>query len=85
MMELSRRLAIVFGLVVPIAETVRRWHQLGETSIWPFWLDDWAIGGLLLCMEDKEGRRGWPAVSCGRLGLYLRDGVCQFLLASRRP
>jgi hypothetical protein len=48
MRSFSRRLAIVAGILLPIAETVRRWDQLGDLRIWPFWLDDWAIGGLLL-------------------------------------
>ena len=43
-----RRLAILGGVVLPIAETARRWHQLGDPHIWPFWLDDWAVGALLL-------------------------------------
>jgi len=46
--QFSRRLAIVAGFVLPIVETVRRWHQLGDLAVWPFWLDDWAIGGFLL-------------------------------------
>ena len=44
----SRRLALIIGSLVPIAETIRRWHQLDDLSIWPFWLDDFLIGGFLL-------------------------------------
>ena len=44
----SRRLAIIFGILAPLAETVRRWHQLGQLSVWPFWLDDYFMGALLL-------------------------------------
>ena len=47
-LQVSRRLAIVAGVVLPLAETLRRWSQLGQPSIWPFWLDDFAIGGFLL-------------------------------------
>ena len=43
-----RRLAILGGVVLPIVETARRWHQLADPRIWPFWLDDWVIGALLL-------------------------------------
>ena len=43
----SRRLALVAGVVLPILETGRRWHQLGDPRVWPFRLDDWAIGGFL--------------------------------------
>ena len=44
----SRRLALVIGLLLPVAETIRRWRQLGDLSIWPFWLDDFLIGAFLL-------------------------------------
>ena len=47
-MTFSRRLAILAGVVVPLVETLRRWRQLGDMRVWPFWLDDWAIGLLLL-------------------------------------
>ena len=38
-LEFSRRLAL-FGVIPFIADTIRRWHQLGDIKIWPFWLDD---------------------------------------------
>jgi len=44
----SRRLAILFGVALPLLETYRRWRQLGDLSVWPFWLDDWLIGLFLL-------------------------------------
>jgi len=44
----SRHLALVIGLLLPVAETIRRWRQLGDLSIWPFWLDDFLIGAFLL-------------------------------------
>jgi hypothetical protein len=46
-LEFSRRLALL-GIVPPIADTIRRWHQLGDIKIWPFWLDDFFLGGFLL-------------------------------------
>jgi hypothetical protein len=45
-LEFSRRLALL-GIVPPIADTIRRWHQLGDLKIWPFWLDDF----LLRCFQ----------------------------------
>jgi hypothetical protein len=36
----SRRLVVIFGVLAPLAETARRWRQLGQLSVWPFWLDD---------------------------------------------
>lgn len=47
-MKFSRGLAIVGALFLPIGETIRRWHQLGDITIWPAWLDDWFIGLFLL-------------------------------------
>lgn len=58
----SRGLAIVFGVLLPIVETVRRWPQLTDLSMWPAWLDDFIIAGFLLygayrTSEPNEGRR----------------------------
>jgi hypothetical protein len=44
----SRSLALFFGLLLPVVETIRRWRQLGDLAIWPFWLDDFLISGFLL-------------------------------------
>ena len=44
----SRRLAVVFGILTPLGETIRRWHQLGQLSYLPVWLDDYILGALLL-------------------------------------
>ena len=67
-MNFSRRLAIVFGIVTPLAETLRRWHQLSDLSIWPFWLDDFVLGGLLLYgawRVGKDVRTGRPFLAAG--------------------
>jgi hypothetical protein len=45
--EISRRLAML-GIFPPIVETIRRWNQLGDLKIWPFWLDDFLLSGFLL-------------------------------------
>jgi hypothetical protein len=44
----SRSLALFFGLLLPVVETIRRWPQLDDLKIWPFWLDDFLISGFLL-------------------------------------
>jgi hypothetical protein len=44
----SRRLAYVFGVSLPIIQTIRRWSQLGDPRIWPVWLDDFLLAALLL-------------------------------------
>jgi len=46
--KFSRNLAIFIGVLTPLAETVRRWDQLGQLSIWPVWLDDFVLGAFLL-------------------------------------
>ena len=48
MFQFSRRLALVFGIALPILETIRRFHQLGDISVWPMWLDDFLLAALLL-------------------------------------
>ena len=61
-MKFSRGLAIAGALFLPIAETIRRWHQLGDITVWPAWLDDWFIGLFLLYgwwrtrVEPESGR-----------------------------
>jgi hypothetical protein len=47
-MTFARRLALLAGVVLPIAETVRRWHQLGDPRLFYAWFDDFLIGGFLL-------------------------------------
>lgn len=44
----SRRLAIVYGVLLPIVETIRRWPQLGDITRWPSWLDDFILAAFLL-------------------------------------
>jgi hypothetical protein len=41
----NRRLALVIGIFLPIAETIRRASSIGE---WWLWIDDYVIGGTLL-------------------------------------
>ena len=47
-LQFSRRLALVFGILLPIVETARRWHQMGQLSMIPAWLDDYLVAALLL-------------------------------------
>jgi hypothetical protein len=47
-LKFSRALAWAGGVLLPIIETIRRWHQLGDPRMLPFWLDDWIIGLFLL-------------------------------------
>ena len=66
----SRRLALVFGVLLPIVETYRRWQQLGDYHYWPAWLDDWAIGAFLLygawrTAKEVETGRPWLTAAWG--------------------
>jgi hypothetical protein len=70
----SRRLAVILGVGAPLAETVRRWRQLGQVDVLPFWLDDYFIGALLLygawrtSKDVSSGRRFLAAAwgfTCG--------------------
>ena len=55
-LNFSRRLAIAGGVILPIGETVRRWHQLGDPLMWLPWLDDILIGAFLLYGAWRTGR-----------------------------
>jgi hypothetical protein len=55
-MNFSRTLAYVGGVVLPVAETIRRWHQLGDWHMAPAWLDDYVIGAFLLYGAWRAGR-----------------------------
>jgi hypothetical protein len=64
----SRRLALAAGFALPVVETIRRWHQLGDLASWPFWLDDWCIGAFLLygVWRTRPGQalvRGHPVLA----------------------
>jgi len=45
-MSFSRTLAVIFGLLAPLAETIRRWSTWREYP--PAILDDYLMGALLL-------------------------------------
>jgi hypothetical protein len=47
-MRFARTLAILAGVVLPIGELARRWHQLGDPRLLFAWLDDMLIGAFLL-------------------------------------
>jgi hypothetical protein len=55
-MTFARRLALVAGVVLPVGETIRRWHQMGDPRLLFAWLDDWLIGAFLLYGAWRVGR-----------------------------
>ena len=67
----SRRLAIIIGIILPIAETFRRW---GTGGFLPWWLDDYLIATFLLyaAWRNRKGAANDPrylsaawAFACG--------------------
>jgi hypothetical protein len=56
----SRRLAYVFGVVTPLAETIRRWGTWWDNP--PAFLDDYLLGALLIAgawaTRDARSVRG---------------------------
>jgi hypothetical protein len=85
--EFSRRLAIVGGIIAPLAETIRRWHTWQESP--PNLFDDYLMGAFLLYAVWRTGKdvRGgqrflaasW-AFACG-LGYYSFFGQLKSLRA----
>ena len=50
----SRYLAIILGILTPVAETVRRWHTWREDP--PALFDDYLLGGFLLYGAWRVGK-----------------------------
>jgi hypothetical protein len=62
-LTVSRALAWIIGVAVPVGETVRRWGVWGYP---PSWLDDFFVGAFLLVAawragRDPKGGRAWLA------------------------
>jgi hypothetical protein len=55
-MTFARRLAVLAGVVLPIGEIARRWHQLGDPRLFFAWFDDILIGAFLLYGAWRVGR-----------------------------
>lgn len=88
----SRYLAIVLGIVTPLAETVRRWSSWQEYP--PALFDDYVIGALLLYgawrvgKDVRSGQRflvaGW-AFMCGMAFGSFFDQVQRYRLGISDP
>jgi hypothetical protein len=79
-MKFSRFAAIVGGVAVPVLETARRWHQLGDVSALPFWFDDWLIGLFLLygAWVTRPGTLGGRATLAAAWGFACGMGYASF-------
>ena len=40
--------AFVLGAVLPVLETIRRWHQMSQAQYFFSWFDDYMLGAFLL-------------------------------------
>jgi hypothetical protein len=57
-LRVSRALAVILGIVTPALETLRRWRELSEMTVWwPSFLDDYLIGAFLLFGAWRAGDR----------------------------
>jgi hypothetical protein len=77
----ARRLAIVAGVVLPIGELARRWHQLGDPRLLFAWLDDILIGAFLVYGAWRVGQdavRG-QATLAAAWGFTLAIAIGSFL------
>jgi len=54
LIAISRYLAIVLGILTPLAETIRRWHTWRENP--PAFFDDYIIGAFLLFGAWRTGK-----------------------------
>jgi hypothetical protein len=83
-MKFSRTLAIIFGVLAPLLETVRRWHTWQENP--PALFDDYIMGALLLSgawlasRSDYSGHKLLAAAWGFTCGL----GYCSFFEQLRR-
>jgi hypothetical protein len=66
--------------MLPVVETLRRWHQLGDLRVWPSWLDDWAIGAFLLfgAWQSRSGSARGRAVLAAAWGFACGLGYASF-------
>lgn len=55
-MIFARRLALLAGIVLPVGEIARRWHQLGDPRFFFAWFDDVLIGAFLLYGAWRAGQ-----------------------------
>ena len=46
-LRISMYVAFVGGILTPILETIRRWHQMSDLHYFVSWFDDYLIGGFL--------------------------------------
>lgn len=83
----NRRLALVVGIVLPLAETLRRSGDLGT---WWLSIDDWVIGAALIAgaLAARTGREPGRRALAGAWGVAAGMGYYSFaghLVRFREP
>ncbi len=69
---------------MPAAEVLRRYHQMLDLSVLPFWMDDFILGGFLLYgawRTRHDIARGMPVLTAA-WGFACGMGYRQLLLAA---
>jgi hypothetical protein len=67
-LKITTRMAIAIGIILPLAETIRRANQLLDPSYFMLWFDDYILGGLLVVAA-------WRVVKQKQNSLALLTGV----------
>ena len=62
-LKTSVRMAIVMGILLPLAETFRRSNQLLDPARFFSWFDDYLLGGILLVAAYRVKKKKQNAVS----------------------
>lgn len=52
----SKNLAFIIGILIPLAETVRRRSQIFQLQYFIYWFDDYILGAILLFAAWKSKR-----------------------------
>lgn len=63
-LKISTKMAIIMGIFLPLAETVRRSNQLFDLARFFSWFDDYILGGILLMAVYLVKKRKAYANSC---------------------
>ena len=48
--------ALAFGVLIPLAETIRRWSQLTDITCFLLWFDDYLFGAFMIFAALKARR-----------------------------
>lgn len=51
--KFTTRMAIAIGILLPLAETIRRVNQLLDPTYFMLWFDDYILGGLLVIAASR--------------------------------